>query len=101
MSVVATGATGARELDGSRDPQTGDVFVPPRALSVDGALRRLEDIRVPAVGVLVDVVDMGGRCFAHLDLDAGPRLMVELGPGPHETGATYQLTLGAERFARA
>ncbi len=101
MSAVTSEDGGTQQLDGSRDPVTGDVFIPPRGLSVDGALRPLEAVRVPAVGVLVDVVQMAERSFGHLDLDAGPRLMIELGPGPHEAGARYRLVVGEERFVSA
>lgn len=90
-----------RQLDASRDPLTGDVFVPPRHFSVDGALRVLEPATVLAVGVLAEVVQMGERYYAHLDLLAGPRLMVELGPGPHQPGAEYRLSEDGERYERA
>lgn len=90
-----------QQLDATRDRRTGDVFCPPRGFSVDGAMRPLESVQIPAEGVVEQVVQMGDRFYAHLDLHAGPRLMVELGPGPHEVGASYRLAAGEERYERA
>lgn len=88
-------------LDGTCDPVTGDMFHPPRGFSTDGALRALEDVRIDAVGVLVEAVPMGERWFGYVDLDAGPRLLTALGDGPHAPGARYSLFAWARGFERA
>lgn len=83
-------------LAGTRDPLTGDTFHPARRLSVDGSLRHLDPIDIPAVGVLAEAIAMGQRWFGYIDLDAGPRLLTELGPGPHGIGARYRRPLGGD-----
>jgi hypothetical protein len=89
-------------LAGTRDPLTGDTFYPARHFSVDGRLRHLEPVDIPAVGVLAEVIAMGERWFGYIDLDAGPRLLTRLGPGPHAVGARYQRPLGGDgSFERA
>jgi hypothetical protein len=83
-------------LAGTRDPLTGDTFYPARQLSVDGRMRHLEPVEFPAVGVLAEVIAMGEQWFGYIDLDAGPRLLTRLGPGPHECGARYQRPLSGD-----
>ena len=101
MTPQNTHPTLAR-LAGTRDPLTGDTFYPARHLSVDGRLRHLEPVDIPAVGVLAEVIAMGDGWFGYIDLDAGPRLLTRLGPGPHEVGARYQRPLSGDgSFERA
>jgi uncharacterized OB-fold protein len=78
-------------LGGTRDPRTGHRFFPPRALSVDGSLTDLVPVELAAAGRLAEFVALGEKWFGYVDLDEDIRLITELGPGPHEVGATYVL----------
>lgn len=78
-------------LTGSRDPQTGQVFFPPRALSVDGALRELEEVELPSTGVLYSFAVVGDTTYGLIDLQQGVRLQAELAPGDPVIGGAYRL----------
>ncbi|WPB89293.1 hypothetical protein [Streptomyces malaysiensis] len=89
-------------LAGSRDPVTGDVFVPARKLSVDGALRDLQPVDLAAVGTLAEVIAMGAEWFGYVDLVGGARVLTRLGEGPHQVGERYRRSSTEERrFDRA
>lgn len=78
-------------LVGSRDPQTGQVYFPPRALAADGSLRVCEPVRLVGRGVLTTWTKFAGRCFGHVDLQGEVRIQCEILGDLHEIGATYEL----------
>jgi hypothetical protein len=93
-----------RTLSVSHDELTGEWFFPPRAISVDGTLRELPTVEVPAVGTLTEAVEMGDRWYGYVDLAGDIRILTELGAGPHEIGRRYRLVSGDDetrRFDRA
>jgi hypothetical protein len=97
-------STADRTLTVSHDEHTGMWFFPPRAVSVDGTLRELRTVEVPAVGTLTEAVEMGGRWYGYVDLDGDIRILTELGAAPHAVGQPYRLASGADetrRFDRA
>lgn len=79
-------------LEASRDPLTGEVFVPARTYAADGSLRRCEPHALAAVGRLYSWTRMGRRHFGQVDLTGGPRIQVTLLGEAHEIGADYTLT---------
>ena len=88
---------------GSRDASTGQLFYPPRELSVDGELRSIELSELPTVGVLHSFAPVDGVVFGLVDLDGAVRLQCEITGGTPEIGAEYRL-VGDDsgwRFARA
>lgn len=92
-------------LLGSRDPRSGQVYFPPRALSADGRLTPCETVELSREGVLYSWTSMGGRFFGQVDLPEKVRLQCALAPGTPEIGAHYRLEVAPDghgwRFARA
>ena len=81
---------GTTTLSASRDPLTGQLYVPPRRFAADGSLRECEAVQVAAQGVLLAHTSYGGTAYGLLDLDSGTRIQVRLlGDGPHTCGARY------------
>ncbi|GAA1017679.1 hypothetical protein GCM10009556_065760 [Acrocarpospora pleiomorpha] len=80
-----------RPLTGSKDPETGQVFYPARALSVDGRMRPLVESALASEGVLYSWTTYAGTAYGQVDLDDGVRLQVRLAPGDHQIGARYRL----------
>ncbi|MCZ7525498.1 MAG: hypothetical protein M5U14_03370 [Acidimicrobiia bacterium] len=78
-------------LLGSRDPETGQVFFPRRALAVDGSLRPCEPVDLPTEGTLHTWTVMGEDAYGQVDLPGGPRIQTRLAPGAHEIDARYRL----------
>lgn len=94
------------QLLGSRDPQTGQVFFPPRELSVDGTLRRCENISLSRSGELYAFTKFAGTVYGQIDLPEQVRVLTTLADGNHETGAVYEFEIIAGekpgwRFRRA
>lgn len=90
-------STSPERLDASRDPVTGDIFVPARWLAADGSLRRCQPHTLAAVGRLHSWTRMGRRYFGQIDLAQGPRIQVTLLGEAHDVGADYaQRTLETE-----
>ena len=90
-------------MTGSRDRRTGQCYWPQRTFSVDGQLVELEDVALPTAGRLSVMVASGERWYGYVDLPGDVRLITELGAGPHDIGATYQMvvTENGRRFDRA
>jgi len=82
---------GSGPLRGSRDPANGEVYFPPRALSVDGRLRPLADAELAAGGVLYSWTTYEGTAYGQVDLADGVRLQARLSAGDHEIGAPYRI----------
>ena len=83
---------GARpRLIGSRDPVTGQVYFPARALAADGSLRPCEAVTLAGAGRLVTWTRFAGEFFGQVDLPEGVRIQGRLAEGPHEIGAPYAL----------
>lgn len=79
-------------LLGSRDPQTGQVYFPPRALAADGSLRECEPVTLSRTGVLYSYTRMGDKVYGQVDLPEKVRVQSTLAPGqPAEIGAPYRL----------
>lgn len=78
-------------LTGSRDKLTGEVFFPPRAFSVDGALRTLDEVQLSPTGVLYSFAVVGDTTYGLIDLPDGVRLQAELAPGDPVIGNAYRL----------
>ena len=91
------------QLDASRDPVTGQVYVPPRTLVADGSLREPEALAVPARGVLYSATTFDGQAYGIVDLDCGARIQTLLEPGPDRIGARVSAcaadATGRPRFA--
>ncbi|MFJ9562819.1 Zn-ribbon domain-containing OB-fold protein [Streptomyces fuscichromogenes] len=97
-------------LLGSRDPKTGQVYFPPRALATDGSLRECEPVDLSRTGVLYSHTTMGTTVYGQIDLPEKVRVQSTLAPGqPPEIGAPYRLEAVTDeggavtgwRFARA
>lgn len=78
-------------LIGSRDPATGQVYFPQRALAADGSLRPCEALVLSDRGRLVTWTRFAGEFFGQVDLPEGVRVQGRLGDGPQEIGADYVL----------
>ncbi|MFF0816204.1 MaoC family dehydratase N-terminal domain-containing protein [Rhodococcus sp. NPDC003318] len=78
-------------LQGSRDPQTGEVFHPPRTYSVDGRFRECEDVDLPAEGELYAFTSFAGQDYGQIDLAGGVRIQAALAAGEHRIGGKYRL----------
>lgn len=91
------------QLDASRDPATGQVYVPPRTLVADGSLREPEALAVPARGVLHSATRFDGQAYGIVDLDCGARIQALLEPGTERLGARVSACAadasGRPRFA--
>lgn len=92
-------------LKASRDPATGQTYVPARALAADGSLRQAEPLEVPARGILYSATRFAGECYGIVDLDCGARIMALLEPGTERIGAGVIATTssddGQPRFRHA
>lgn len=75
------------QLKASRDPQTGQTYVPPRRLVADGSLRQAQAVEVPAQGVLYSVTTFNQEWYGIVDLDCGSRIQTLLEPGTQTIGA--------------
>lgn len=83
------------QLKASRDPLTGQSYVPPRALAADGSLRPAALVEVPARGVLYAATSFHGEHYGIVDLDCGSRVQVHLEAGTDRIGervAAYAVT---------
>jgi hypothetical protein len=88
----------------SHDEHTDQWFFPARAFSVDGTLRAIPTVELPAAGTLTEAIAMGERWYGYIDLPGQIRILTELGPGPQEIGARYRLAItddASRRFDRA
>ena len=95
-------------LLGSRDPDTGEVYFPPRRYSVDGRLRECMPVVLSSAGTLSSHTSLGKRHYGEVDLPDGPRIITELIGVDHQINAAYVVQVDqAEdgtlswRFARA
>lgn len=87
----------------SRDPQTGQVYAPPRKYAADGSLRECEHTTIAAKGTLASWTDYRDEFYGLLDLEHDVRIQALLGPGPHDVGSQYHGIAddsGAVRFIR-
>lgn len=82
---------GVPALRGSRDPGTGQIYFPARALSADGSLRECDEVELSREGTLYSYTSMGPIWYGQVDLPERVRIQCELGPGPREIGAPYRL----------
>ena len=93
------------QLKASRDPRTGQTYVPPRRLVADGSLRRAEPVEVPAQGVLYSVTTFNQEWYGIVDLDCGSRIQTLLEPGTDKIGepvvARTLTEAGQARFGHA
>lgn len=78
-------------LLGSRDPQSGETYFPPRLLSVDGSLRELDPVDLSTEGVLYAWTEFRGTPYGQVDLPEGVRVLTKLAPGDHTVGDRYVL----------
>lgn len=75
------------QLQASRDPLSGQIYVPPRTLVADGSLREPQRLAVPAAGVLFSATTFNGQVYGIVDLDCGARIQTLLAPGTDRIGA--------------
>lgn len=90
----------ACSLPASCDPQTGQVYVPPRRFAADGSLRECEQFTIDAEGNLASCTEYRGEFYGLVDLAHSVRIQVLLGPGPHSVGAHYRGTADASGIVR-
>lgn len=74
------------QLQASQDPDTGQTYIPPRALAADGSLRPTVSASVPAQGVLYSATTFNGDQYGIIDLDCGSRIQALLEPGTDRIG---------------
>lgn len=74
------------QLPASRDPVSGQIYVPPRSFVADGSLREAERFAVPAAGVLFSATTFDGQAYGIVDLDCGARIQSYLSPGTERIG---------------
>lgn len=86
---------GPPQLKGSRDPATGQVYFPFRAVAADGSLRPCVPLALSRQGVLITFTRMGKQCFGQIDLPEGVRVQTLLDDGDHRTGDRYVLDVVA------
>ncbi len=98
---------GSASLWASRDPGTGQIYFPPRALAADGSLRECVPVELAGEGVLYSWTEFNGIAYGQIDLAGDVRVEVLLTPGEHQIGSRYRLDLSdpsgqtaAPRFAR-
>ena len=84
------------QIKASCDRETGQYYIPPRALAADGSMRVCEEVTVPAKGALYSWTEFNGVCYGIVDLECGSRVQVYLAEGPHEIGAAYFAAAGQE-----
>lgn len=93
------------QLEASRDPRTGQTYVPPRRLVADGSLRQAEPVEVPAQGVLYSFTTFNQEWYGIVDLDCGSRIQTLLEPGTDRIGervvARTVSETGQARFSHA
>lgn len=93
------------QLKASRDPHTGQTYVPPRRLVADGSLRLAELVEVPAQGVLYSATTFNQEWYGIVDLDCGARIQTLLAPGTEKIGervvACTLTEAGQARFSHA
>ena len=82
-------------IQASRDPHTGQVYVPPRAFAADGSLRPTQPIDVLGTGVLYSVTTFNGQLYGVVDLDAGARVQALLDAGHYAIGQRLVAVLPA------
>jgi len=75
------------QLPASRDPVSGQIYVPPRRFVADGSLREAEALAVPAAGVLFSATTFNGQACGIVDLDCGARIQTLLEAGTDRIGA--------------
>lgn len=75
------------QLPASRDPVSGQIYVPPRSFVADGSLREAERFAVPAAGVLFSATTFNGQAYGIVDLDCGARIQTLLEAGTDRIGA--------------
>lgn len=96
-------------LYGSYDAEIGDTYFPPRPFSVDGRLRPLETVTLPAEGTLSSFTTMGSVTYGQVDLPCKVRILATLASGDYAIGDTCKLEIipgtdekpASWRFARA
>jgi uncharacterized OB-fold protein len=87
-------------LPGSKDPVSGEVYVPPRRLAADGSLRECQLVEVQAKGVLASWTSYNGEFYGLVDLANAVRIQARLGDGPHEMGSDYVGVRGDDEVVR-
>ena len=91
------------QLHASRDPLSGQIYIPPRTFVADGSLREPELLTVPAEGVLFSATTFSGQAYGIVDLDCGARIQTLLAPGTDRIGARVSARAGDDesqaRFA--
>ncbi len=96
---------GILTMKASRDPATGQVYVPPRQLVADGSLRAAVPDEVAAEGTLYAATTFGDECYGIVDLGCGARVLALLEPGTGRIGervvATGATADGRPRFGHA
>jgi len=80
-------------LYGSFDPETGQTYFPPRPLSVDGRLRRLDVVPLDSEGVLSSFTAMGPAVYGQVDLPSKVRILATLSPGEYTLGDRCRLEI--------
>lgn len=93
------------QLQASRDPVTGQTYVPPRTLAADGSLRRAAPVEIPTEGILYSATTFNNEHYGIVDLDCGARVQTLLTPGTERIGervrATETTQDGRARFSHA
>lgn len=74
------------QLNASRDPESGQIYVPPRSFVADGSLRKPDLVTVPAQGILYSATTFNGQAYGIVDLDCGARIQTLLTPGTDRIG---------------
>lgn len=74
------------QLNASRDPESGQIYVPPRSFVADGSLRKPDLVTVPAQGILYSATTLNGQAYGIVDLDCGARIQTLLTPGTDRIG---------------
>lgn len=89
-------------LSASRDPETGQVYFPPRRVAADGSGRACEPVEIVGAGLLRGWTSSAGEQYGLIDLEGGLRLQARLAGSEHEYGARYVVVDAEEvRFSRA
>lgn len=73
-------------IQASQDAQTGQVYVPPRALAADGSLRPTQPLEISGAGVLYSATTFSGQVYGIVDLDGGARVQALLDGGSYTIG---------------
>ena len=83
-------------LPASRDDESGQLYVPRRAFSVDGMLRALSDVELTPRGTLSHVIAMGDRHVGYVDLPGAVRLLGYVDDAAPQVGEAYAAWLTTE-----